>query len=430
MSESKKTSSDNAKKAETNQSWGGRFNEPVNEFVARFTASVSFDQRLFEQDIKGSIAHATMLAKVGVLSESEKKSIIDGLNEIGTEIRIGNFEWSQQLEDVHMNIESALTARIGDVGKKLHTGRSRNDQVATDIRLWLRDQIDEISILLTGLQKGVTGLALAEHDTIMPGFTHLQTAQPVTFGHHLLAWNEMLERDFGRLLDCRKRLNQSPLGAAALAGTTYPIDRVFTANQLGFDRPSENSLDSVSDRDFAIEFCAFASLLTTHMSRMSEELILWASAQFQFIDLPDRFCTGSSIMPQKKNPDVPELVRGKTGRVTGHLISLLTLMKSQPLAYNKDNQEDKEPLFDTVDTVQDCLRAFADMIPAIESNKDKMYAAAKNGFSTATDLADYLVRNGIAFRDAHEIVGKAVAYGIEKNKDLSEMTLKELNVFS
>ena len=398
MSESKKTSSDNAKKAETNQSWGGRFNEPVNEFVARFTASVSFDQRLFEQDIKGSIAHATMLAKVGVLSESEKKSIIDGLNEIGTEIRVGDFEWSQQLEDVHMNIESALTARIGDVGKKLHTGRSRNDQVATDIRLWLRDQIDEISILLTGLQKGVTRLALAEHDTIMPGFTHLQTAQPVTFGHHLLAWNEMLERDFGRLLDCRKRLNQSPLGAAALAGTTYPIDRVFTANQLGFDRPSKNSLDSVSDRDFAIEFCAFASLLTMHMSRMSEELILWASAQFQFIDLPDRFCTGSSIMPQKKNPDVPELVRGKTGRVTGHLISLLTLMKSQPLAYNKDNQEDKEPLFDTVDTVQDCLRAFADMVPAIKSNKEKMYAAAKSGFSTATDLADYLVRNGIAFR--------------------------------
>ncbi|MDG1783727.1 MAG: argininosuccinate lyase, partial [Porticoccaceae bacterium] len=430
MSESKKTSPDSAKKAQTNQSWGGRFNEPVNEFVARFTASVSFDQRLFEHDIKGSVAHATMLAKVGVLSESEKKSIIDGLNEIGAEIRVGDFEWSQQLEDVHMNIESALTARIGDVGKKLHTGRSRNDQVATDIRLWLRDQIDQISILLTDLQKGVTGLALAEHDTIMPGFTHLQTAQPVTFGHHLLAWNEMLERDFGRLLDCRKRLNQSPLGAAALAGTTYPIDRVFTANQLGFDYPSENSLDSVSDRDFAIEFCAFASLLTTHMSRMSEELILWASAQFQFIDLPDRFCTGSSIMPQKKNPDVPELVRGKTGRVTGHLISLLTLMKSQPLAYNKDNQEDKEPLFDTVDTVQDCLRAFADMIPAIESNKEKMYAAAKNGFSTATDLADYLVRNGIAFRDAHEIVGKAVAYGIENNKDLSEMTLDELNIFS
>jgi len=430
MSESKKTSPDSAKKAQTNQSWGGRFNEPVNEFVARFTASVSFDQRLFEHDIKGSVAHATMLAKAGVLSESEKKSIIDGLNEIGAEIRVGDFEWSQQLEDVHMNIESALTARIGDVGKKLHTGRSRNDQVATDIRLWLRDQIDQISILLTDLQKGVIGLALAEHDTIMPGFTHLQTAQPVTFGHHLLAWNEMLERDFGRLLDCRKRLNQSPLGAAALAGTTYPIDRVFTANQLGFDYPSENSLDSVSDRDFAIEFCAFASLLTTHMSRMSEELILWASAQFQFIDLPDRFCTGSSIMPQKKNPDVPELVRGKTGRVTGHLISLLTLMKSQPLAYNKDNQEDKEPLFDTVDTVQDCLRAFADMIPAIESNKEKMYAAAKSGFSTATDLADYLVRNGIAFRDAHEIVGKAVAYGVENNKDLSEMTLDELNIFS
>ena len=316
------------------------------------------------------------------------------------------------------------------MGKKLHTGRSRNDQVATDIRLWLRDQIDEIKPLFTKLQQGMIELAAAESETIMPGFTHLQTAQPVTFGHHLLAWNEMLERDFGRLCDCRARLNQSPLGAAALAGTTYPINREYTATEMGFDKPTENSLDSVSDRDFAIEFCAFASMLMTHMSRMSEELVLWTSAQFQFIDLPDRFCTGSSIMPQKKNPDVPELVRGKTGRVTGHLISLLTLMKSQPLAYNKDNQEDKEPLFDTVDTVRDCLRAFGDMIPAIQSNKASMYEAARRGFSTATDLADYLVGKGIAFRDSHEIVGKSVAYGVAENKDLSEMSLKELQQFS
>jgi len=312
----------------------------------------------------------------------------------------------------------------------LHTGRSRNDQVATDIRLWLRDQIDSIQPLLTKLQQGIIELAASEAETIMPGFTHLQTAQPVTFGHHLLAWNEMLERDFGRLLDCRKRLNQSPLGAAALAGTTYPINREFTAAQLNFDKPTENSLDSVSDRDFAIEFCAFASMLMTHMSRMSEELVLWTSAQFQFIDLPDRFCTGSSIMPQKKNPDVPELVRGKTGRVNGHLIALLTLMKSQPLAYNKDNQEDKEPLFDAVDTVADCLRAFGDMIPAIRANSESMFEAARRGFSTATDLADYLVGKGIPFRDSHEIVGKSVAYGVDQGKDLSEMSLAELQQFS
>jgi argininosuccinate lyase len=316
------------------------------------------------------------------------------------------------------------------LAKKLHTGRSRNDQVATDIRLWLRDEIDTIALLLSALQNGMIELAMTESDTIMPGFTHLQTAQPVTFGHHLLAWNEMLERDFGRLKDCRKRLNYCPLGAAALAGTTYPINRNHTAVTLNFDQPTENSLDSVSDRDFAIEFCAFASILLTHLSRMSEELILWTSAQFQFINLPDRFCTGSSIMPQKKNPDVPELVRGKTGRVNGHLVCLLTLMKSQPLAYNKDNQEDKEPLFDTVDTVRDCLRAFADMIPAIEANKSAMYEAAKRGFSTATDLADYLVGTGIAFRDAHEIVGKAVAYGIDEHKDLSDMSLEELVQFS
>lgn len=430
MSTSKKSSTDQSQHTHLNQSWGGRFNEPVDAFVARFTASVNFDRRLFRHDIQGSIAHASMLCEVGVLTDIELEAIIGGLDSIAREIETGEFAWSIALEDVHMNIEAALTARIGDIGKKLHTGRSRNDQVATDIRLWLRDEIDAIGLLLSALQTGMIELASTESDTIMPGFTHLQTAQPVTFGHHLLAWNEMLERDFGRLQDCRKRLNHCPLGAAALAGTTYPIDRNHTSTSLNFDKPTENSLDSVSDRDFAIEFCAFASILLTHMSRMSEELILWTSAQFQFIDLPDRFCTGSSIMPQKKNPDVPELVRGKTGRVNGHLVSLLTLMKSQPLAYNKDNQEDKEPLFDTVDTVRDCLRAFADMIPAIEANKTTMYEAAKRGFSTATDLADYLVGTGIPFRDAHEIVGKAVAYGIAEQKDLSDMSLEELVQFS
>jgi len=430
MSTSKKSSTDQSQHTHLNQSWGGRFNEPVDAFVARFTASVNFDRRLFRHDIQGSIAHASMLCEVGVLTDIELEAIIGGLEAIASEIESGEFAWSIALEDVHMNIEAALTARIGDIGKKLHTGRSRNDQVTTDIRLWLRDEIDAIALLLSALQTGMIELASIESDTIMPGFTHLQTAQPVTFGHHLLAWNEMLERDFGRLQDCRKRLNHCPLGAAALAGTTYPIDRNHTSTSLNFDKPTENSLDSVSDRDFAIEFCAFASILLTHMSRMSEELILWTSAQFQFIDLPDRFCTGSSIMPQKKNPDVPELVRGKTGRVNGHLVSLLTLMKSQPLAYNKDNQEDKEPLFDTVDTVRDCLRAFADMIPAIEANKATMYEAAKRGFSTATDLADYLVGTDIPFRDAHEIVGKAVAYGIAEQKDLSDMSLEELVQFS
>lgn len=430
MSTSKKSSTDQSQHTRLNQSWGGRFNEPVDAFVARFTASVNFDRRLFRHDIQGSIAHASMLCEVGVLTDIELEAVIGGLEAIASEIETGEFAWSIVLEDVHMNIEAALTARIGDIGKKLHTGRSRNDQVATDIRLWLRDEIDAIGLLLSALQTGMIELASIESDTIMPGFTHLQTAQPVTFGHHLLAWNEMLERDFGRLQDCRKRLNHCPLGAAALAGTTYPIDRNHTSTSLNFDKPTGNSLDSVSDRDFAIEFCAFASILLTHMSRMSEELILWTSAQFQFIDLPDRFCTGSSIMPQKKNPDVPELVRGKTGRVNGHLVSLLTLMKSQPLAYNKDNQEDKEPLFDTVDTVCDCLRAFADMIPAIEANKTAMYEAAKRGFSTATDLADYLVGTDIPFRDAHEIVGKAVAYGIAEQKDLSDMSLEELVQFS
>ncbi|WP_257280871.1 argininosuccinate lyase [Endozoicomonas sp. ISHI1] len=414
----------------SNQQWGGRFSEGVDAFVARFTASIDFDRRLYRHDIEGSMAHARMLQRTGILSQEELSAILSGLEGILEDIENNNIDWSIELEDIHMNIEARLTDRIGDAGKKLHTGRSRNDQVATDIRLWLREEIDHISNELKRLQTGLVNLAEQEADTIMPGFTHLQTAQPVTFGHHLMAWYEMLVRDSERLQDCRKRVNVSPLGAAALAGTTYPIDREFTAKVLGFDRPSRNSLDSVSDRDFAIEFCSVGALLMTHLSRMSEELVLWTSAQFDFIDLPDRFCTGSSIMPQKKNPDVPELVRGKTGRVNGHLISLLTLMKSQPLAYNKDNQEDKEPLFDTVDTLKDCLRAFADMVPHIQSKKANMSEAARRGFSTATDLADYLVRQGMPFRNAHEVVGKAVAYGIEQNKDLSEMSLEELTVFS
>jgi argininosuccinate lyase len=415
---------------QTNSSWGGRFSEPTDAFVARYTASVGFDQRMYAQDIQGSVAHAKMLTKVGVLTQAECDDILRGLEEVRIEIERGDFNWSVELEDVHMNIEAALTAKIGITGKKLHTGRSRNDQVATDIRLYLRDEVDNISAELTRLQQGLVGLAEANADTIMPGFTHLQTAQPVTFGHHLLAWNEMLERDHQRLQDLRKRINVLPLGAAALAGTTYPIDRHYSAELLGFSAPTENSLDSVSDRDFAIEFTAAGALIMMHMSRFSEELVLWASAQFQFIHLPDRFCTGSSIMPQKKNPDVPELVRGKSGRVYGHLMSLLTLMKSQPLAYNKDNQEDKEPLFDTVDTLRDSIRAFADMAPHLEPNKASMYEAARRGFSTATDLADYVVVKGIPFRDPHEIVGKAVAYGIETGKDLSEMTLEELQQFS
>ncbi|WP_029654399.1 argininosuccinate lyase [Marinobacter daepoensis] len=410
--------------------WGGRFSEPTDAFVERFTASVGFDQRLYHHDITGSIAHATMLAKVGVLTDEERDQIIEGLNGVKADIEAGRFEWSVSLEDVHMNVEARLTDRIGITGKKLHTGRSRNDQVATDIRLYLRDEIDVIAEELARLRAGLLDLAEREAATIMPGFTHLQTAQPVTFGHHLLAWYEMLVRDAERLQDCRKRVNVMPLGAAALAGTTYPIDRAMTAELLGFDRPTENSLDSVSDRDFAIEFCSFAALLMTHLSRFSEELVLWTSAQFDFIDLPDRFCTGSSIMPQKKNPDVPELVRGKTGRVNGHLISLLTLMKSQPLAYNKDNQEDKEPLFDTVDTIKGCLKAYADMIPAIQAKADNMRVAAKRGFSTATDLADYLVKKGVPFRDAHEIVGKSVAFGVAEGRDLSDMTLEELQQFS
>ena len=410
--------------------WGGRFEEATDQFVAEFTASVGFDRRLYRQDIQGSIAHATMLARVGVLTQDECDAIITGLRQIQAEIEAGQFEWRVDLEDVHMNIEHRLTERIGIAGKKLHTGRSRNDQVATDIRLYLRDRLDVLRAELNRLLLGLIGQAERESATIMPGFTHLQTAQPVTFGHHMLAWFENLKRDDERLADLRKRLNRLPLGAAALAGTTYPIDRPYVAELLGFDAVCENSLDAVSDRDFAIEFCAAGAILLTHLSRFSEELVLWSCAQFQFVDLPDRFCTGSSIMPQKKNPDVPELVRGKTGRVNGHLIALLTLMKSQPLAYNKDNQEDKEPLFDTVDTLHGCLRAFADMVPAIVPKRENMREAARRGFATATDLADYLVKRGVAFRDAHEIVGKAVGYGVKSGKDLAEMTLAELQQFS
>ena len=414
----------------TNSAWGGRFSEQTDAFVEAFTASVQFDQRMYKQDIAGSRAHAKMLHKIDVLNDEDLNAILGGLDNVEQEIGEGKFDWSIKREDVHMNIEARLTELIGDAGKRLHTGRSRNDQVATDIRLYLREQIDFIVNEIKRLQHGVLEVAEREAASIMPGFTHLQVAQPVTFGHHVMAWYEMLARDASRFADCQQRMNMSPLGAAALAGTSYPIDREFTAAELGFSAPTQNSLDSVSDRDFAIEFCACAAILLVHMSRMSEELVIWSSAQFDFIELPDRFCTGSSIMPQKKNPDVPELVRGKTGRVNGHLVSLLTLMKSQPLAYNKDNQEDKEPLFDTVDTVLGCLRAFADMVPAINCKHENMVKAAKQGFSTATDLADYLVRKNVPFRDAHEVVGKAVAMGVSTAKDLSELTLEELQQFS
>ena len=407
-----------------------RFAQATDAFVEVFTASVDFDKRMAEQDIQGSIAHATMLTKCGILTETERDDIIKGLSQIQSEIESGAFVWSIKQEDVHMNIEARLTDLIGIAGKKLHTGRSRNDQVATDIRLYLRSEIEQITAQLKRLQIAILDLAEQNYNTIMPGFTHLQVAQPITFGHHLMAWFEMLVRDNERLQDCKKRLNVMPLGAAALAGTSYPIDRFLTAELLGFSRPSANSLDSVSDRDFAIEFTAVASIIMMHLSRFSEELILWSSAQFDFIDMPDAFCTGSSIMPQKKNPDEPELVRGKSGRVTGHLMSLLMLMKSQPLAYNKDNQEDKEPLFDTVDTLINCLRAYADMVPHISAKKQNMYHSAKRGFATATDLADYLVRKGMAFRDAHEVVGLAVRLGIETGRDLSEISLAELQQFS
>ncbi|WP_394752691.1 argininosuccinate lyase [Crenothrix sp.] len=407
-----------------------RFAQATDAFVEVFTASVDFDKRMAEQDIQGSIAHATMLSACNIITKQECASIIEGLDRIRLEISSGQFVWSIKQEDVHMNIEARLTDLIGIAGKKLHTGRSRNDQVATDIRLYLRSEINCINAQLIRLQSAILDLAEQNADTIMPGFTHLQVAQPITFGHHLMAWFEMLNRDYERLQDCCKRINIMPLGSAALAGTSYPIDRFMTAKLLGFSKPSANSLDSVSDRDFAIEFTAAASLIMMHLSRFSEELILWSSAQFDFIDIPDAFCTGSSIMPQKKNPDVPELVRGKSGRVTGHLVSLLMLMKSQPLAYNKDNQEDKEPLFDTVDTIVNCLRAYADMMPHITPKKANMYNSAKRGFATATDLADYLVRKGMAFRDAHEVVGLAVRLGVETGRDLAELALTELQQFS
>ncbi len=416
---------DNSKKM-----WGGRYTEATDAFVEAFTASVEFDHILAAYDIAGSIAHATMLEKSAIISSEELEQIKSGLAEVLADIESGNFSWSVALEDVHMNIERALTERIGETGKKLHTGRSRNDQIATDIRLYLRDQIDRISSTIRKLQSGILDLAADHTETIMPGLTHLQVAQPVVFGHHLMAWFEMIERDHQRLADCRKRVNIMPLGAAALAGTGFPIDRQLTAELLGFDDIAENSLDAVSDRDFAIEFASVASLLMMHLSRWSEELILWASPQFDYIELPDRFCTGSSIMPQKKNPDVPELIRGKTGRVFGSLTALLTLMKGQPLAYNKDNQEDKEPLFDTVDTLLGSLTAFADLIPAIAANRDNMRNAALRGYATATDLADYLVMKGLPFRDAHEVVGRLVADGISAGKDLSELSLETMQAQS
>jgi argininosuccinate lyase len=405
----------------------GRFSEATDEFVEAFTASVSFDQRLYRQDIAGSIAHARMLHTIGVLDDAELASIVAGLEDIQEEIERGEFDWSVSLEDVHMNIESRLIERIGDTGKKLHTGRSRNDQVATDIRLYLRDAIDALVATQTGLLGAIADLAEKHTQTILPGFTHLQAAQPITFGHHLMAWFEMLLRDRERLLDCRKRANRLPLGAAALAGTPYKPDREYVAELLGFDGVCANSLDAVSDRDFAIEFCGVAAITLTHLSRWCEELVLWSSQQFGFIELPDRFCTGSSIMPQKKNPDVPELIRGKTGRVNGHLMALLTLMKSQPLAYNKDNQEDKEPLFDAVDTLHDCLTALVGLVPNIVANTEAMLAATVSGFTTATDLADYLVGKNVPFRDAHELVGQAVQRAVTLDKNLDELSLEELN---
>jgi argininosuccinate lyase len=416
--------------AKKTESWSARFSEPVSELVKRYTASVGFDKRLAMFDIQGSLAHATMLEKQGVISAVDLNSIKQGMAAIKAEIEAGTFTWLLDLEDVHLNIEKRLTEMIGDAGKRLHTGRSRNDQVATDIRLWVRSTIDTIIELLNGLQMALLDLATKHTETIMPGFTHLQVAQPVVFAHHLMAYVEMFARDAERMQDCRKRVNRLPLGAAALAGTSYPIDREFVAQQLGFDEVCRNSLDAVSDRDFAIEFCAAAALIMTHISRFSEELILWMSPRVGFIDIADRFCTGSSIMPQKKNPDVPELARGKTGRVNGHLVALLTLMKGQPLAYNKDNQEDKEPLFDTADTVIETLRIFADMAGGITVKADRMRRAAFEGFSTATDLADYLVKKGLPFRDAHESVAHAVKDAAALGKDLSELTLEQLRAYN
>jgi len=412
------------------KAWSGRFNEPVAELVKRYTASVEFDQRLAEFDIQGSLAHARMLGTQGIIAASDVAAIEKGLGEILEEIRAGQFEWLLDLEDVHLNIEKRLTDKVGDAGKRLHTGRSRNDQVATDVRLWLRSVVDDVLAGIRKLQLSLVDLAEAHADTVMPGFTHLQVAQPVTFGHHLLAYYEMLKRDAERFADARKRINRLPLGAAALAGTSYPIDREAVASALGFDGVCENSLDAVSDRDFAIEFTAAAALVMTHLSRFSEELILWSSPRFGFVDIADRFCTGSSIMPQKKNPDVPELVRGKTGRVNGHLVALLTLMKAQPLAYNKDNQEDKEGLFDTADTLLVTLEIYADMLRGITVDKAAMRQAAAEGFATATDLADYLVKKGLPFRDAHEAVARAVRLGVDRGCDIADLSLAELQSFS
>ncbi len=410
--------------------WSGRFNEPVAELVKRYTASVGFDQKLALFDIKGSLAHALMLSHCGIIASQDLADIQRGLAQIQTEITQGKFDWQLDLEDVHLNIEKRLTSLVGDAGKRLHTGRSRNDQVATDVRLYLRNAIDELLDLIAALQTSILNLAEQHTFTIMPGFTHLQVAQPISFAHHLMAYFEMLKRDAERLADARRRVNRLPLGAAALAGTSYPIKREMVAELLGFEGVCENSLDAVSDRDFAIEFTAAAALIMTHLSRFSEELILWMSPMVGFIDIADRFCTGSSIMPQKKNPDVPELVRGKTGRVNGHLIALLTLMKGQPLAYNKDNQEDKEPLFDTVDTLTQTLRIYADMITGIKVKPAKMRAAALQGYATATDLADYLVKKGLPFRDAHEAVALAVRFAEQQGCDLSDIQLVELQNFS
>ena len=410
--------------------WGGRFSQPTDEIVERFTQSVDIDRRLYQHDIAGSIAHARMLAKVGILSEHERDAIVDGLKEIQQEIENGRFTWSLSLEDVHMNIEHALTQKIGEVGKKLHTGRSRNDQVATDLRLYLRDAVDELTELLRRLQTTLVDMAEREADTLMPGLTHLQLAQPITLGHHLMAWFEMLERDKHRLSESRQRINVLPLGSAALAGTTFAIDRAFTAKELGFDSICANSIDAVSDRDFVIEFCSNAALLATHLSRMAEELILWASDQYRYIEIGDAFCTGSSIMPQKKNPDVAELIRGKSGTVIGNLVAVLVLIKSQPLAYNRDNQEDKIPLFATHDTISACVRIFDAMLPTIEVKRTAMRQAVQSGFATATDLAEYLVSKGIPFRDAHEIVGKAVRFCIESGTGLTQLSLQQLQTFS
>ena len=412
------------------QAWSALFSEPMSELVKRYTSSVFFDKRLWQADIQGSLAHADMLCTQGLISADDLAAIQKGMAQITQEIESGQFEWKLDLEDVHLNIEARLTQLVGDAGKRLHTGRSRNDQVATDVRLWLRGEVDEIGVLLTELQKALVDVAEQNADVILPGFTHLQVAQPVAFGHHLLAYVEMFARDAERMVDLRRRINRLPLGSAALAGTSYPLDRERVARTLGFEGVSQNSLDAVSDRDFAIEFTAAASLLMVHVSRLSEELILWMSQSFGFIDLADRFCTGSSIMPQKKNPDVPELARGKTGRVVGHLMGLITLMKGQPLAYNKDNQEDKEPLFDTVDTLKDTLRIFAEMAAGITVKPEAMERAAKKGYATATDLADYLVKKGLPFRDAHEVVAHAVKDAIAAGVDLSELSLAQLQAYN